>query len=64
MRHWVILVQVEALVQCSADRSITVELVTMGVLVCPQKKECLCHSLACVGYTRYGVSVTSFQVCG
>jgi hypothetical protein len=32
LRHWVILVQARALVQCSAGRSITVECVTAGGL--------------------------------
>jgi hypothetical protein len=34
LRHWVILVQAGALVQCNGDCSIAVERVTAGVLVC------------------------------
>jgi hypothetical protein len=38
LRHWVILVQVGALVQCNADCSIAVERVTTGVLVCSPRR--------------------------
>jgi hypothetical protein len=34
LRHWVILVQAFALDQCSADRSISLRCVTVGVLMC------------------------------
>jgi hypothetical protein len=37
LKWWVILVQVCALVQCSANRSIAMERVTSGVLVCRLK---------------------------